>query len=483
MRFAKRWSRVLLTLCWVSACATQPVEIERDESLDNPIIGGTKARPGEYPWMVSMFVGRGEGLRRWCGATLIGERHVLTAAHCMVSYEPLDNNQETMRPMDPSEVRIALRPQSIAAVAEADLKPVRAIFIHPDYPKAGDVAVLELEEPITELKSFPALASADETARLEDQRRRARVIGYGLVDVETGQASDVLMKVDVPLVPLDECRDEYSDIYPEGRRDTLIKETELCAGVDEGGKDSCNGDSGGPLFVRGNAERPLLLGVVSWGYGCAEPLTPGVYTRVGAYVDWIDSCRQGSCSSLPVQTVCAFGYADCDQSSKNGCEVDNWTAEQCGVCGQSCGAGEACNLILVDWYACRPAEPITPALECVFRRPDGSSVASYGFENRNTGYFKIQPGPSNRFTGVRDYSEDPAAFPGPIYFQNGTARGAAIVELTGAEPTSWTLGGPDGQVLTAAEGADTPTCTVDPSGASLEGARRAPRSARGYPRR
>jgi len=64
----------------------------------------------------------------------------------------------------------------------------------------------------------------------------------------------------------------------------------VCAGLLEGGKDSCQGDSGGPLVVRAeNADTAIIYGIVSWGYGCALPNLPGVYTRVTRYVDWIQS--------------------------------------------------------------------------------------------------------------------------------------------------------------------------------------------------
>merc|ERR1711951_259444 len=93
---------------------------------------------------------------------------------------------------------------------------------------------------------------------------------------EGGSLARVLQKVDVPVVSDDHCRDSY------GQND--ITDSMICAGLDQGGKDSCQGDSGGP-FMCGNQ----LSGVVSWGYGCAEPENPRVYAQTSYFVDWVNS--------------------------------------------------------------------------------------------------------------------------------------------------------------------------------------------------
>merc|ERR1712133_55125 len=93
---------------------------------------------------------------------------------------------------------------------------------------------------------------------------------------EGGNLARQLMKVDVPVVSDDDCRDAY------GQND--IADSMICAGLDAGGKDSCQGDSGGP-FMCGFG----LDGIVSWGYGCAQPGFPGVYTQTSYFVSWINS--------------------------------------------------------------------------------------------------------------------------------------------------------------------------------------------------
>merc|ERR1719431_192253 len=93
---------------------------------------------------------------------------------------------------------------------------------------------------------------------------------------DEGSLGRQLMKVTVPVVSDKDCRGAY------GQNDIL--DSMICAGLDEGGKDSCQGDSGGP-FMCGDG----LSGVVSWGYGCAEPGYPGVYTQTSYFISWLNS--------------------------------------------------------------------------------------------------------------------------------------------------------------------------------------------------
>ena len=95
---------------------------------------------------------------------------------------------------------------------------------------------------------------------------------------EGGPCPDVLQKVAVPIVADDECRAAY------GEGDIL--DSMICAGVEAGGVDSCQGDSGGPMVCDGGS---YLCGIVSWGYGCARPGIPGVYTEVSYFVDWVQA--------------------------------------------------------------------------------------------------------------------------------------------------------------------------------------------------
>ncbi|KAG8235402.1 hypothetical protein J437_LFUL009261 [Ladona fulva] len=103
----------------------------------------------------------------------------------------------------------------------------------------------------------------------------ATVVGWGRTSA-WGPIPNELHKVDIPIFNHDECAKVYGD---DGMN---VRDTQICAGG-EGGKDACNGDSGGPLFVNGE-----IIGIVSWGRPCAEQGFPTVFTEVSDYVDWIE---------------------------------------------------------------------------------------------------------------------------------------------------------------------------------------------------
>ncbi|XP_047472986.1 trypsin-1-like [Penaeus chinensis] len=151
------------------------------------------------------------------------------------------------------------------------------IIQHEDYNGftiSNDISLLKLSQPLTfnDYVGPIALPEAGHAASGE-----CIVSGWGALS-EGGSSPSVLQKVSVPIVSDAECRDAY------GQND--IDDSMICAGVPEGGKDSCQGDSGGPLACSDTGS-PYLAGIVSWGYGCARPNYPGVYTEVAYFVDWV----------------------------------------------------------------------------------------------------------------------------------------------------------------------------------------------------
>lgn len=109
------------------------------------------------------------------------------------------------------------------------------------------------------------------------------VIGWGFTEQGGGKLSDTLLQASVRIIDRTRCNAE--DAY----QGEVTKEM-LCAGILKGGVDTCQGDSGGPLMYRSDLWQ--VVGIVSWGHGCGDPSTPGVYTKVTAYLNWIYNVRK-----------------------------------------------------------------------------------------------------------------------------------------------------------------------------------------------
>jgi len=244
------------------------------ESTENAtkIVGGTPACTGQYPWQVALLFYGSAGRDQGCGATLIGSKYVITAAHCTDG-------------MDAENLKVVVGDTDLGSLDESFsiTVGVKTIIQHEDYtdsPPTNDIALLELEDEI-DLLSHPHIKPAclpTQDKLYTDQN--AVVSGWGTI-TSGGPATSVLMEVGVTIFASDNC----------GAVTDAMTEDAMCAGVDEGGKDACQGDSGGPLVTtdEDNNGAATLVGVVSWGYGCAEADYPGVYARVAHFLDWISS--------------------------------------------------------------------------------------------------------------------------------------------------------------------------------------------------
>ena len=260
-KFAGPLLAVSLTGLLLSASAFAN-EGERQASR---IVGGTAASEGELPWQVSVQDGSGH----FCGGSLIGDRWVLTAAHCV----------EGSNPQQPG-ISVRIGATDLSADQGEVIDVIQAIS-HPGYDEgqAADIALLKLATPFDAESAIVSLATDQQMSDSGRPGNNVLISGWGAT-IEGGDTlPNRLQKVQVPIVSNDVCNS--ADAYGG-----QIQGSEMCAGLTTGGKDSCQGDSGGPLVMR-YAGQWVQAGVVSWGDGCAQPNKYGVYARVASFKDWI----------------------------------------------------------------------------------------------------------------------------------------------------------------------------------------------------
>ncbi|KAH7400627.1 trypsin-like cysteine/serine peptidase domain-containing protein [Phaeosphaeria sp. MPI-PUGE-AT-0046c] len=247
------------TLISAAAIPQDPPVPDWDENSAD-IVGGVAAAQGDFPFIVSVQLNG----QHQCGGTLLNANTVVSAAHC---YFGLRN---------PS---LRIRAGSLNKASGGVLSTVSSFVLHPNYNDANsesDIAILKLSTPVqtSSTISYAKLAASGSDPVAGSV---ATVAGWGDQTQNGNNSPAALRKVDVPIISRATCRNNYSA--------SAVSDRMFCAGLANGGKDSCQGDSGGPIVDSSKT----LIGVVSWGKGCAQPGLPGVYSRIGALSSFVTS--------------------------------------------------------------------------------------------------------------------------------------------------------------------------------------------------
>jgi trypsin len=254
-------------------------------SPSSAVVGGSDAGPGEFPSVAEIYLGAVFG----CTGTLIDSTHVLTAGHC-------GNPTGTV-----FAAPVAWPPQLIDVYIgsnkslEGENIPVSEAVVSPDYfglrNSRNDLTILTLSRASSHTAT--PVAGAGERSLWEPGDMET-IAGWGNTSADGEEYPDTLQKAQVPITTDAYCESRYSD--DEGW--DFDPETMVCAGYPEGGTDTCQGDSGGPLFGGASGSR-RVVGVTSWGNGCAQEGYPGVYARVAdtKLRTWVASVAPNGVSS------------------------------------------------------------------------------------------------------------------------------------------------------------------------------------------
>ncbi|XP_048487664.1 trypsin, alkaline B-like [Plutella xylostella] len=232
-------------------------------AASNRIVGGADASIEAYPAIVAIEYLDIETTiwSQSCGGNILSPTYVLTAAHCV----------------DESPMRI--RAGSSYRESGGTVINVKSSLVHPDYNKLvfldADIALLKLEKALV---YGPGIQQAAIYAQGTEVPNNSAVVhaGWGFIeDEDDGDPSPILQDVIMYTVNYDECARRYST--------EQLTENMICSGyLGTGGKGPCDQDSGGPMYYNN-----VLVGLVSWFYGCASAEYPTINAKVSAFTDWI----------------------------------------------------------------------------------------------------------------------------------------------------------------------------------------------------
>ncbi|GFS40422.1 proclotting enzyme [Nephila pilipes] len=255
-----------------------PSECGRSFATFRRIVGGQESVVGAWPWMALIYYIRRTGKSAECGGALITTKHIITAAHCIVS-------SRRGRTMSPRQLMVRLGEHDIESGNDGATPvdfAVRFVIKFDSFDFRtfqNDIAILVLNSTVKFGRHIAPICLPFDVFKGENlTNKNAFTAGWGTLSYG-GAASTKLREIQIRIWENSQCKAVF-------RREVPITAANICAG--DGDKDACRGDSGGPLMMAHTDGKFYLVGIVSFGKKCAEPGVPGVYCRISNFLEWIE---------------------------------------------------------------------------------------------------------------------------------------------------------------------------------------------------
>uniref|UniRef100_A0A2R9AGV0 Ovochymase 2 n=1 Tax=Pan paniscus TaxID=9597 RepID=A0A2R9AGV0_PANPA len=279
--FFERGESATLSLPKAPSCGQSLVKVQPWNyfNIFSRILGGSQVEKGSYPWQVSLK----QRQKHICGGSIVSPQWVITAAHCIanrniVSTLNVTAGEYDLSQTDPGEQTLT----------------IETVIIHPHFstkkPMDYDIALLKMAGafqfgPFVGPICLPELREQFEAGFI------CTTAGWGRL-TEGGVLSQVLQEVNLPILTWEECAAALLTL-----KRPISGKTFLCTGFPDGGRDACQGDSGGSLMCRNKKGAWTLAGVTSWGLGCgrgwrnnvrkSDQGSPGIFTDLSKVLPWI----------------------------------------------------------------------------------------------------------------------------------------------------------------------------------------------------
>ncbi|CAK9827359.1 unnamed protein product [Anthophora retusa] len=267
---------IVLAIFLATTAATTPYRGFRVPLLDTRIVGGNEAKPGQYPWQVSLQWGWLFGYSHFCGGSIINSQWIVTAGHCVLA---VPNYGDFIVKAGKHNLKVSEGTEQVVKVEKS--------FVHEKYNgdvAPYDIALLKLAKPLTLGGNVQAI---NLPKALSEPSGTAVLTGWGSTSKTSSPVMpDKLQTAKLPIIDLTSCKNAIEKLTGP----SPLHSTNVCTGPLTGGYSACNGDSGGPLILQDGKKPAELIGIVSWGIvPCGTVGAPSVYTKTSSFIQWVEN--------------------------------------------------------------------------------------------------------------------------------------------------------------------------------------------------